>query len=257
MDYKRLTERAVLAGESMQKSGAETYRVEETMNRILQTSNLKIMESFAISTGIVATLADPSIDTITMVKRVKDRENNLGRIHQVNSVSRDYCDGKISMEEAYQKLSEIEKGTIYPAYMLYLAQAGVALPFVLMFGGGPWELLGALCVSPMLLLAIWTGDRLKLHTVLKTILNAFTIGFFSLLVTRYILPQADNNLIIISSIMLLVPGAPFTNAIRDILYGDYSSGTSRIMESILTAVSVAIGIGVSMGILSYFWGGLV
>ena len=44
---------------------------------------------------------------------------------------------------------------------------------------------------------------------------------------------------------------------ENILYGDYSSGTSRIMESILTAVSVAIGIGVSMGILSYFWGGLV
>ena len=44
---------------------------------------------------------------------------------------------------------------------------------------------------------------------------------------------------------------------ENILYGDYSSGTSRIMESILTAVSVAIGVGGSMGILSYFWGGLV
>ena len=257
MDYKKLMEVAVLAGEIMQKSGAETYRAEETMNRILQTSDLKTSESFAISTGIMATLADPSIETITMVRRVSERSNNLGRIHQVNSVSRDYCSGKISLEEAYEKLLSIEKDEGYPAALLYLARAGVAVFFVLVFGGGIWEFLGSLFVCPALLLAVWVGERLKLHTVLQTILTSFVIGAASLLVTRYLLPQADNDLIIISSIMLLVPGAPFTNAIRDILYGDYSSGTSRMMESILTAVSVAIGVGISMGVLPYLLGGLL
>ena len=257
MDYKKLMETAVLAGEIMQKSGAETYRVEETMNRILQTSDLKTRESFAISTGIVATLSDPEIETITMVKRVKERENNLGRIHQVNSVSRNYCGGKMTLEEAYDRLQEIEKDNPYSRPLLYAARAGVAVTFALVFGGGFWEVLGTLLVCPFLLLAIWVGERMELHTVLQTILTAFVVGAASQLITRYCLSWVDNDLIIVSSIMLLVPGAPFTNAIRDILYGDYSSGTSRVMEAILTAVAVAIGIGVSMGVVTYFCGGAI
>lgn len=251
MDYKKLMEMVMLAGELMQKSGAETYRVEDTMNRILQTSGLKTSESFAISTGIVATLADPSIETITMVKRVNDRQNNLGRIHEVNSVSREYCSGKISVEEAYQRLLQVDQGERYPEALMYLARVGVAVSFVMVFGGGFWEVAGTLLVCPALLLAVWLGEKLELHAMLKTILSSFAIGLTSNLLTMYLLPQADNDLIIISSIMLLVPGAPFTNAMRDILYGDYSSGTSRMVESILVAVSVAIGVGVAIALLSY------
>ena len=41
MDYKLLLDTAVFAGEILMKNGAETYRVEDTMYRILKKSNLK------------------------------------------------------------------------------------------------------------------------------------------------------------------------------------------------------------------------
>ena len=40
MDYKLLFDTAVFAGELLMKNGAETYRVEDTMYRILKKSNL-------------------------------------------------------------------------------------------------------------------------------------------------------------------------------------------------------------------------
>ena len=42
-------------------------------------------------------------------------------------------------------------------------------------------------------------------------------------------------------IMLLVPGIPFTNAIRDILLGDIISGSLRLVEAVLLAAMLALG----------------
>ena len=42
---------------------------------------------------------------------------------------------------------------------------------------------------------------------------------------------------IIGSIMPLLPGMVFTNAIRDILYGDYTAGLARMTEAVLIAAS--------------------
>ena len=51
---------------------------------------------------------------------------------------------------------------------------------------------------------------------------------------------------IIGSIMPLLPGMVFTNAIRDILYGDYTAGLARMTEAVLIAAAVALGVGIGI-----------
>ena len=67
-------------------------------------------------------------------------------------------------------------------------------------------------------------------TVLAIIFTYFNIG--------------DNvDKIIIGSIMPLVPGILLTNGIRDITNNDYLSGIIRVLEAILIASSIAVGVG--------------
>ena len=54
MDHKLVIDTAVLAGEILLKSGAETYRVEDTMKHILNTGNTETAEALVMLTGIVA-----------------------------------------------------------------------------------------------------------------------------------------------------------------------------------------------------------
>ena len=88
MDYKLLLDTAVFAGEILMKNGAETYRVEDTMYRILKKSNLKKVEVLVMMTGFVATLDDPSIDSMTVLKRITTRGTDLEMIDRVNRISR-------------------------------------------------------------------------------------------------------------------------------------------------------------------------
>jgi hypothetical protein len=55
--------------------------------------------------------------------------------------------------------------------------------------------------------------------------------------------------VITGTLMLLVPGIAITNSLRDIIGGDFISGLSRMIEAILIAASIAIGVGVMMMLL--------
>ena len=92
--YKKLLNMAVLAGSIMISSGAETHRVEDTLHRILATSNFEHADAFVFTTGMVVTLSDPSGETLSISHRVTDTSRNFGRIADVNSVSRDFCNGQ-------------------------------------------------------------------------------------------------------------------------------------------------------------------
>jgi uncharacterized membrane protein YjjB (DUF3815 family) len=55
---------------------------------------------------------------------------------------------------------------------------------------------------------------------------------------------------IIGALMILVPGLLFTNAMRDIIYGDTTSGVNRIVQVFLTAVALALGTGAAWRVVT-------
>ena len=68
------------------------------------------------------------------------------------------------------------------------------------------------------------------------------------------LTQAHYGPIIAGTIMLFVPGVAITNSIRDFLSGDMLAGLLRMVEAILTAVSLAGGAGIILKLWNTFGG---
>ncbi len=98
---------AQLTGEIMLKNGAETYRVEDTITRILKTTGFAQIEAFTTLTGITISLGDPSIMPITSVKRVQNRSNHLRKVEMANDISRKFVSGKLSAGAALRMLEDI------------------------------------------------------------------------------------------------------------------------------------------------------
>ena len=107
MDYKLLLDTAVMAGEILLESGAETWRVEDTMLRMLRMSGLKTADVLALTTGFVVTLDDPSMDSMTVMRSVESRATDLNRIHAVNQLSRDFCEGNIDLDALFHRVRDI------------------------------------------------------------------------------------------------------------------------------------------------------
>ena len=248
MNYKLILEAAVLAGEVMLSSGAETYRVEDTMCHILKTSKCDSVEAFALMTGIVATLNDESMEQpITVVKTINNRTTNLNNVIKVNAISRKYCSGKINLEEAYEQLKTVKEKQ-YSRLFFNLATILVATGFAMMFGGTVADVIAATFVGICMACCITIGKVSRMNVVLADIFSCTMVAALTMTLKTLVFSSLNMDIIIVSAIMPLVPGVAITNAIRDTLQGDYLSGCARILESFLKAASIAIGVGIGMAI---------
>ena len=61
--------------------------------------------------------------------------------------------------------------------------------------------------------------------------------------------------VIIGSIMPLVPGIALTTSIRDFFNGDYLSGAIHMIDAVLTAFCIAVGVGAVITIYRFVMGG--
>ena len=244
MDAQLLMKTAALAGELMLCSGAETYRVEDTMHHILKTAdNLEMAEVLVIMTGITATIKQKDENVISIVKRVNSRSTNMSRIMEVNDISRRYCGEEITLEEAYKELSGLKKN-IYSRLENRLGVLGICVGFAIFFGGGIREMLVTLLVGLVLTGCMTIGEKMQFHAFLQDVFGAFGIAVSSLLLSNLVKVNLDT--VIISSIMPMVPGVAITNAVRDTLQGDYLSGGARVLEAFLKAAGIAVGIAIGL-----------
>ncbi len=252
MDAQLLMKTAALAGELMLCSGAETYRVEDTMHHILKTAdNLEMAEVLVIMTGITATIKQKDENVISIVKRVGSRSTNMSHIMEVNDISRRYCGEEITLEEAYKELSGLKKN-IYSRLENRLGVLGICVGFSLFYGGGIREVIVTLLVGFVLTGCMTIGEKMRFHAFLQDVFGSFGIAVSSLLLSYLIKVNLDT--VIISSIMPMVPGVAITNAVRDTLQGDYLSGSARILEAFLKATGIAVGIAIGlllMGVVGF------
>lgn len=239
----------------MLSSGAETYRVEDTMCHILKTSKSESIEAFALMTGIVATINGDNMEQpITVVKTINGRSTNMNNIIKVNSISRRYCGGELSLEEAYEQLKCVKEKQ-YSRTAFNIATALIATGFAMMFGGSVVDVIGATLVGFLLAGCMMIGNMTKMTAVLQDIVSCAGIALLTLALQTFFVPELDVDIVIVSAIMPIVPGVAITNAIRDTLQGDYVSGCARILEAFLKAASIAVGIGVGMAIFNLIVGG--
>ncbi|MBQ7321720.1 MAG: threonine/serine exporter family protein [Clostridia bacterium] len=250
--YHALVDLAVLAGEIMMSSGAETQRTEDTMIRILSTSGLPRADAFVLSTGLTLTLSyDPS-HTITVTRRAASVSNNLGRVYEVNRISRDFCDGRLTLEEATAEMKKARHLHLYNNPLKILGGVLTSGTFSYMFGGTVADAVAAMICGLVLMLTMpmlqARLNRAFVTTAIASLMMALSATTLDFIGNNYLGIELRSQYLIVGAMMPVVPGVAITNAIRDMLQGDYVSACARIMDAFLTAAAVAVGVGLGLSI---------
>lgn len=258
MNEKKLMEIAVLAGEKMLSAGAETYRVEDTICRILKISNWKRTEAFVTMTGIIVTLEDSSKKTFTTIRRVRQCGTDLQTICRVNMISRQLCNKTISIHDAKLQLLQLHQEKRYSTAFLFGTVTASTFFFVILLGGSGLECILALgngCIfAGMMLLQ----RKLAWKDIIRNLFAAMCISFFSMYFGNLVHFASEQiDIVVAGSIMPMVPGVAITNAIRDTLQGDYIAGMARAIEAIVIASSIAVGVGIGLFFFFSLMGGVV
>ena len=240
MDYKKIVDTAVLAGQIMLESNAEAYRIEDVLNRILDLTKFETTEALAMATALIITLDDPSISSITVLKRITVRNTNLNKISRVNTICRNLTTGVCTLDFAYNELKNIDQ-VQYKPWIKDLTASLISAFFSLLFGGGIIEFLIAWINGCILVLSFKIEKKVNLGFFIQNVIYTAFIAMATTIIKRYLLPNLDADIVITSSIMPLVPGTAITNAFRDTLRGDYMSGGAKALEAVVIALAIAVG----------------
>ncbi|UCZ53324.1 threonine/serine exporter family protein [Bacillus shivajii] len=239
----------LLAGEIMLKYGAETYRVEETLERMARAASFKNVHCFATTTGIFMSFEEVKGkgDLMQMV-RIDDRMQDLNKVTEVNQVSREFVAGQITVEQAHNKLVDVEKAPLqYPLWLIHFSAGVAGSGFSYLFGGGWFDLIPAFFAALISSLVVVEFERYFRVRFAAEFAAAFS-GGTAAIVLVYFGFGYNLDQIIIGSLMPLVPGVPLTNAVRDLMSGDLLAGVSRGAEALLTSLSIASGIALTISL---------
>lgn len=250
---KRLLVLATLAGRIMLKSGAETYRVEDTVVRICKSrKNIVYADAFVIPTGIFISVEFKG-ELITYIKRIKSSRINLNKIDMVNEFSRSFVSSNMPIDQGLGELKKINKAIIYSSIFKVFSGSLAAASFSLIFGGTLLDSIGSFIVSCIVLTILNRLYQINLTFFIDNFAGAMLVSGLSYLSIKLGL---GNNLdmVIIGSIMPLTPGVAITASIRDTMSGDYISGLSRGMEAVFSAFAIALGVGI---VLNFYLKGAI
>lgn len=251
MQTAELMEIVLKAGEIMLTSGAEIYRVEETIIRICNSYHVPC-ESFVLPTGIFISIRDETGSMHTAFKRIRQRTVDLNRIDRVNTFSRDLKDCLMNYEAAVKHLADIESIRQYNLTVRLVAAATGSFVFTLLFKGSYYDGIAAVIIGLLTFLMKEGLTRKGFFQFFELFSAGLVAGFLSIAAVR-LFPMLNEYKIIIGSVMLYLPGVAITNGIKDAFYGDLVASFTRLGEAFLVAAAVAAGVGISLSIGMKWW----
>mgnify|MGYP002532903100 CR=1 FL=1 len=240
MDYYLLTDMAAQIGYELAAAGAETFRIEETMRRVLAAYGIEC-EAFAIPNCVMVSLEADNGKPLMVMKRVGFHGNDLDAVERLNALSRRICAETPDPAVAAQWLEETRNDRrSYSVPVYYLGNLLAASGFCPVFGGTLRDSLWAGLMGLIIGFVTRRMDKLETNPFFSTIAAAFAMAVPAYLAAAFGLVDYVDA-VIIGSLMILVPGLLITNSMRDIIYGDTNSGINRIVQVLLSAFTIAMG----------------
>lgn len=251
MNYNKIVQGILDIGESMLISGAENYRIEDSLYRMCRSYGFVKYDVFVIPSNIQITVETENGDIITQVRHIENADIDFDQLDYMNNLCRYICSHTPDEEELQKKYQEVKSRPPQHPAAKYFAGIMGGTGFAVFFGCNFKDAIVAVIVSLMIVVVgKWLEKREGNLFVYNTILSFLSEVIIVLSVRNGFADHPER--IMIGIVMLLISGLSTTNGIREILQKDYISGFINIMNSILGAAGIAVGTALAMLMLNDF-----
>ncbi len=226
------------------KHGAEIYRVEESMKRMCEAYSFKDIEVFALPTYFTISLKLTDGTPYHCSKVVHSSHIHLDHLHELNQLVREISNQQLEYNNINSRIDKIKNDQLDLPLILFGYMFSSAM-FCVFFGGGIKEMIVAGLIGFVLYYVVLAMEAVAINSIVRTMISSMVVATIAIITYQFgIINKLDAT--IIGSLMILTPGIAITNSLRDMIGGNLVSGTMRLVEAILIAASIAIGVGIMM-----------
>lgn len=248
MDYNRILEGILDIGEAMLRSGAENFRLDDTLYRMCKSYGFKRYDVFAIPSNIQITVETPQGEMLTQIRHIESTGVNFDRLDYLNNLARYVCTNTPDEKELHEKYLEVMNRKPQHPLMPYLAGVMGGTGFAVFFGCNLMDSVVAVLVSLVIVAGGKWLEKRENNLLVYNLLLAFLAEALILGMARLGIGSHPDR-IMIGIVMLLISALSTTNGIREVLQRDFISGLINIMNSVLGAAGIAFGIALAMQLI--------
>ncbi len=251
-DVEYVLDFVVSLGSRMLNAGANLERVNDTMKRVCLSYQMESISVYSLNSTIM--VSAKSADGVYCSRHIAVRPASihLERLNQLNRLSRTVCTEKpvpSSLAEMLETAQQIEEYSIVKVILGYMV---AMTSLCVIFGGTASDVVAADSIAFVLFWLIrWLSSRNLNRIVMNTLCMwvSGTLGLFLVSIGT----GEQYFIIIITNSMMMIPGIPLVNAVRNLLCGNEMNGILEILKVLMEAVAIVLGLVLSI----YMFGGLI
>lgn len=236
-------------GKALHSVGSPAHTLEGTMQDMCQLLGLKA-SIVSLPTAIFCSFSYED-EEITKIERVEPVGVNLGRLSKVDKVAKDVIQGSLTFEEGSTKLDEILNepepyGKRIRVFCFLFSAAG----FMALFGGTWGDFTASILIGVLMgFLSLFRpiGLVAQLFEAIVALVSAFATYLLVKLV-----PGLNVGVIILSSLIIFMPGLFITIAIAEIATQNLTSGTSRLVGGVMILLKLTFGVFIGSTMATWF-----
>lgn len=228
--------------------GCSSNRVELLVTRLGDAWGFNV-DAAALPTAVFLSVRGRG-QQINELVRLNKWSIDLNKLALLNDLVDQVEKREMALDEAVVKLGAISRqAPPYPLILTIFAGGGSSLALVAASGGRHDELvaafiLGSVCQISLGLFA--EGNRKYLGDFFTAMMVAGCAAALAI-----VWPNVNMPRLIIGGLISVVPGLVFVNALHEVAQKNLVSGAARLLEAIVTAITLTFGVAAVLGFAHY------
>jgi uncharacterized membrane protein YjjP (DUF1212 family) len=234
----------------LHKYGSPSFRLEAYLTEIATHFGLHASFNSTPTTLSIVLWSDRHEDEYNHSARMQPGELDMNSLSRTDELAYELLSGDISLAQASARLDEID---VMPSpYGKSLTGVSFGLStsaFAMLMGAGWAEIIYSGLLGLMVYFwTLWALRSRRVGVMLEPVAS-FSVGFMACVINHYSSSGLNIWLIILSSLIILVPGLSLTMGLAELSSRNLVSGTARVMDATMQLFKLYFGafLGVSLG----------
>jgi len=246
-EQTKITRVIIKSAAIMLEYGAESILIEQTAQRLGKALGVDSVEMSLIPSAIVLTTLNNN-HSVTTTRSVHHKPINMTIVCVIQSMLIEIENNK----HDFQYVNETIKNIVPNLYNKWLVVFMVGLAcasFSILQGSDLTGFFITFIVASIAMFIRQVLNKKRFMMILTFGITAFLATILSTAIMHYF-PTDTPNIVLASSVLLLVPGFPFINSFLDALKGYLSMGWGRWLQATILTVASSMGIVLAMTTLN-------
>jgi uncharacterized membrane protein YjjP (DUF1212 family) len=238
-EFRKRTRFVIKLGRALHGCGASSDRIEQHLINV--TRMLELNGSFLLSptTFTCAFWEEDEIEQFIHIERVEAGNINLGQLWEIDRLVESIDQGLLNFSDAPERLKDLlQNPPHYSAIGHAFSWCLTGGAFATLLSSNPFDGIAAALISLVLFFIVRVCLGAARWKPVTVIVGAFVAGALAEVLGSF---GIHPPFVILSSIIIFVPGLSLAVALSEISVGHLISGSSRLVDAMMTLLKLFFG----------------